>query len=201
MNARNARSSIGTPRMGRNCFGSPGPARTPAPAATTTTPTSGCEAAGELTDSLQPDDLEVAGRATGPSRQEHAAEALPRRFGQATLDAGHRTDLAPEPDLAEEQCVRRDGAIMDGGDEGGKDGKVGGWLHQPHATGHIHKYVETAEREPAAPLEHREQQGEAAMIETGRHALRRAESRLRGERLDFDEHRSRAFHQRRHRGP
>ena len=59
VNGRSARSSIGTPRMGRNCFGSPGPARTPAPAATTTTPTSGCKSAGELTDSLQPDHLEI----------------------------------------------------------------------------------------------------------------------------------------------
>src|SRR5206468_1530896 len=62
VNGRSARSSIGTPRIGRNCFGSPGPARTPAPAATTTTPTSGCETTGELTDSLQPDHLHVAAR-------------------------------------------------------------------------------------------------------------------------------------------
>ena len=38
------------------------------------------------------------------------------------------------------------------------------------------------------------------MIETSRHALRRAESRLRGERLNLDQHRARAFHQGRHRG-
>src|SRR5947208_6140780 len=100
MNARSARSNIGTPRMGRNCFGSPGPARTPAPAATTTTPTSGCEAAGELTDSLQPDDFELAGGAAGPGGQEHAAEALPRGFGEAALDPRHGANLATEPDLA-----------------------------------------------------------------------------------------------------
>src|SRR2546425_4484216 len=49
---RSARNSIGTPRIGRNCFGSPGPARTPAPAATTTTPASGRESPGELTDAV-----------------------------------------------------------------------------------------------------------------------------------------------------
>src|SRR2546425_5074704 len=126
MKARIARSSIGTPRIGRNCFGSPGPARTPAPAATTTTPTSGCETTGELTDSLQPNHLEVPARPPSRAyRQEHASKALARGFRQAPLDAGDGTDLAPEADLAEEQCISRDRAIMDGGDKGGKDGKVG----------------------------------------------------------------------------
>src|SRR5881296_3331091 len=54
VNGRRARNSIGTPRIGRNCFGSPGPARTPAPAATTTTPVSGRESPGELTDPFHP---------------------------------------------------------------------------------------------------------------------------------------------------
>src|SRR5260370_68814 len=87
LKGRNARSSMGTPRMGRNCFGSPGPARTPAPAATTTTPTSGREAAGELTDSLQPNHLELVALAAETRREEDAAESLARRFGQAPLDA------------------------------------------------------------------------------------------------------------------
>src|SRR5258708_19534131 len=97
MKARKARSSIGTPRIGRNCFGSPGPARTPAPAATTTTPTSGSEATGELTDSLQPDDLEIAGGAAGPGRQEHAAEALACCLRQPPPPPRPRADPPPPP--------------------------------------------------------------------------------------------------------
>src|SRR5438046_7887888 len=96
MKARSARSSIGTPRMGRNCFGSPGPARTPAPAATTTTPTSGCEPTGELTNSLQPDDLELAAGAARAGGQEHAAKALACGLGEASLDARDGPDLAAE---------------------------------------------------------------------------------------------------------
>src|SRR3989442_4918900 len=124
MKARIARSSIGTPRIGRNCFGSPGPARTPAPAATTTTPTSGCEPTGELTDSLQPDQLELSARAAPPApararRQERAAEALARGFGDAALDAGHRTDLAAQAHLSHEERVGRHRTIVDRGDEGG----------------------------------------------------------------------------------
>src|SRR5712671_3551198 len=109
---------MGTPRIGRNCFGSPGPARTPAPAATTTTPMSGCKAPGELTDSLQPDHLEVpaARDVPGARGQEHAPKALACGFGQAPLDAGNRTDLATQADLAEEQGVSRDRAIVNGGD-------------------------------------------------------------------------------------
>src|SRR5438067_5244458 len=103
---RNARSSIGTPRIGRNCLGSPGPARTPAPAATTTTPMSGGKTPGELTDSLQPDHLKVLA-ALRPVRQKHAAKALARRFRQPPFDAGNGTDLATKTDLAEEQCVCR----------------------------------------------------------------------------------------------
>ena len=89
---------------------------------------------------------------------------------------------------------------MDRRDEGGEDGEVGGGFDQAHTARDVDEHVEVPERESAAPLEHREQQREAAMIETGRHTLRRAESRLRGERLDLDQHRACAFHQCRHRG-
>src|SRR2546426_174508 len=84
-----------------------------------------CATTVELTDPPQPDDLEVARGSTGPGGQEHAAEALARRFGETALDAGDWTDFAAKARLAEEQCIGRDRAIMDGGDEGGKDGKVG----------------------------------------------------------------------------
>src|SRR2546426_4571442 len=51
VNGRRARSSIGTPRMDRNCFGSSagGPAPPPSPAPTTTTPPAGREPPRELT--------------------------------------------------------------------------------------------------------------------------------------------------------
>src|SRR5437773_1982796 len=170
VNGRSARSSIGTPRIGRNCFGSPGPARTPAPAATTTTPTSGCETTGELTDSLQPDHLHVAARAAPPRarRQERAAEALARGFGEAALDAGHRTDLAAQAHLSKEERVGRHRTIVDRGDEGGKDGEVGRRLYEAHAAGNVDEDVQAAKRQAAAALEHGQQQGEAAVIQSGR---------------------------------
>ena len=50
---------------------------------------------------------------------------MARRFSEPPFDAGDGTDLAAKADLAEKQCVCRYRAIMDGGDKGGKDGKVG----------------------------------------------------------------------------
>src|SRR5581483_5644135 len=59
VNGLSDRSRRGTPEMLRNCFGSPGPARTPAPAPTTRTPTSGSDASGEVIDVLQPQHVEI----------------------------------------------------------------------------------------------------------------------------------------------
>src|SRR5438105_824870 len=120
--------------MGRNCFGSPGPARTPAPAATTTTPTSGCDTTGELTDSPQPEHLEAAPTRGHPraKRQKHAPEPLSRGLGQSPLHAGDRTDFAAEAYLAEEHRISRDGTIVDGGDKGGENRKIGRRLDQAH---------------------------------------------------------------------
>src|SRR6266446_1241558 len=198
-NGRSARSSIGTPRIDRNCLGSPGPARTPAPAATTTTPTSGCETTGELTDSLQPDHLQIAAHPPRARRQEHTPKALACRFGEPPLDAGNGANLAAEADLTEEERIGGHGTVVDSRDEGRKNRQVGRGLDQTDAAGHVDEDVQIPEREATAALEYREQQREAAMIESRRHALRRPESRLRGERLDFDQHRARPFHQRRDR--
>src|SRR5262245_17859716 len=144
MNARSARSSIGTPRIGRNCFGSPGPARTPAPAATTTTPTSGCETPGELTDSLQSDHFEILAP-LGAIRQEHAAEALARRFGQTPLDAGDGANLATQAYLAKKECVRGHRPIVDRRHERREHGEVGRGFDQAHSSCDVDEHVEVPE--------------------------------------------------------
>src|SRR3989454_407823 len=95
VNGRRARSSIGTPRMDRNCFGSSagGPARTPAPAAATTTPTSGREPPRELTDPVHPHHLQPGRRDPGARGEKHAPEPLTRRLAEpprAFHQRGHR---------------------------------------------------------------------------------------------------------------
>src|SRR5881409_2332577 len=121
VNGRSARTSIGTPRIGRNCFGSPGPARTPAPAATMTAPASGCEPPGEVTDAVHADHLEAPpgarqahARAGG---QEHAPEPLAHRLAEPSLDARHRADLAAQADFPEKHGVRRERAVVHTGHE------------------------------------------------------------------------------------
>src|SRR2546428_11756508 len=96
---------MGTPWMGRTCWGSPGPARTPAPAATITTPTSGRDAAGELTDPVQRDELDPrrAGRDPRPRRAEDAAEAPARGPPPPPPPPRPRPDLAPPPHPPQEQ--------------------------------------------------------------------------------------------------
>src|SRR5207302_4670347 len=106
-------------------FGSPGPARTPAPAATMMTPTSGGEATGELTDAVHADHVQSfeGGSHAGAGRAEDAAETLTRGFEEATLDAGHRPDLSAQSHLAQEQRVRGDRAVVNAGDQGRHDGQ------------------------------------------------------------------------------
>src|SRR5216110_999402 len=144
---RNARNSIGTPRIGRNCFGSPGPARTPAPAATTTTPASGRESPGELTDAVHADQIEPGQAHARAGGQEHAAEPLARRFAEASLDGRYGANLAAQADLAQEHGVRRERSVVHARDERRHDGEIGRRLHQAHPARHVHEHVPLAERQ------------------------------------------------------
>src|SRR2546425_6843701 len=109
---RSARSSIGTPRIERNCFGSPGPARKPAPAATITTPASGREAAGEVTDALHTHDVQAGHRQAGAGGQEHAPEPLPHRLAEPALHRAHGADLPAQTDLAQEERIRGERPVL-----------------------------------------------------------------------------------------
>src|SRR6266566_6138731 len=149
---RSARSSIGTPKMERNCFGSPGPARTLAPAATTITPTSGGEPTGELTDPCHAHDLHPLGGDPRTCRDERPPEALARRLQQPPLHRGHGTDLPAQTDLAQKQRVRRDRAVPHARDQRRHDREVGRRLDQPHAARHVDEHVQVAERQVTAPL-------------------------------------------------
>src|SRR5260370_32292138 len=87
--------------MGRNCLGSPGPARTPAPAATITTPTSGGEPSREITDAVHADYLEPGDAHARARRHEHPAHPLAHGFAPPPLHPRHGTDLPAEAHLAE----------------------------------------------------------------------------------------------------
>src|SRR6184192_4004544 len=200
VNGRNARSSIGTPRMGRNCFGSPGPARTPAPAATTTTPASGRESPGEVTDAVHAHQIEAGQAHPRAGGQKHAAEPLAHRFAEASLDCRHGADLAAQADLAQEHGVRWERSVVHARDQRRHDGEVGRGLDQPHPARHVHEHVPLTERQATAALEDREQDRQAAVVESRGHPLWGAEAALRRQRLDLDQQRTRPFHQRGDRG-
>ena len=92
----------------------PGPARTPDPAATITTPTSGGESTCELTDVLDRHDVHPAGHA-GAGREKHAAEALPLRLGQPALETGYGPHFPAQAHFAQEQRVGRSGTVVHAG--------------------------------------------------------------------------------------
>src|SRR5216684_86199 len=157
---RSARNTIGTPRMGRNCFGSPGPARAPAPAATMTTATSGGEPSGEITDAVHADHLEPGEAQARARRHEPPAGSLP----QPPLHARHGTDLPAQAHLPEEHGVRWQGAIVHARNQCRDDREIGRRLDQPHAPRDVHEHVQRIERQAAATLEHGEQDREAAVV-------------------------------------
>src|SRR4029077_15504791 len=132
---RSARRSMGTPRIGRNCLGSPGPARTPAPAATMTTAPPGRESPGEVTNALHADYVETGHAHARAGRQEHPPEALPGRFAQAALHRRDRSDFAAQSNLAEEDRVGGERPVMDARDEGGHHREIGRRLDQPDPAG------------------------------------------------------------------
>src|SRR5947209_11175590 len=178
---RNARNSMGTPRMGRNCFGSPGPARAPAPAATITTPTSGGEAPGEVTDAVHRDHVETGQGHARAGREEDATETLARRLAQSPLETRDRTNLPAQAHLPEEHGVRRQRPVVHARHQRRQHGEVGRRLDQPGPARHVDEHVEGPEGQPAAALEHREQHRQSTVVEPRRHALRRAEATLGGE--------------------
>src|SRR5690349_25003730 len=91
---------MGTPRIGRNCLGSPGPARAPAPAATMTTATSGRESPGEVTNALHADYVQTGHAHARARRQEHSSDALPRCLAQAALHTRDPPAFPAQADLA-----------------------------------------------------------------------------------------------------
>src|SRR5207253_7688326 len=63
-----------------------------------------------------------------------------------------------------------------------------------------HEHVPLTERQATAALEDREQDRQAAVVESRGHPLWGAEAALRRQRLDLDQQRTRPFHQRGDRG-
>ena len=124
-----------------------------------------------------------------------------RRLGQAPLRLRDGPDLPAQAHLAEKHGVRRERAIVHARRERSRNREVTSRLLQPNAAHDVEKHIELSERKPGALVEHGEQQREPPTVEAGRDPLRRSEPRLRGQRLDLDQHRPCPFHECRHRAP
>src|SRR6478672_180695 len=140
-NGRRARRTIGTPAMGRNCFGASPPSRLLRPAATRTTPTSRGKRPHQLLDVVEPDHRDAGHLHGAPGRAEHAPEAEPGGLGDPALDGPAGTDLAPQPDLAQEQHVPRRGPVVETGDERRRHGEVRARLAETYTRRDLHEHV------------------------------------------------------------
>src|SRR5690606_11273387 len=192
---RSAQSRIGSPRSSRYCLRTPpeaAPMRLPEPPATITAAAGGAlreEALDEVPDIHGLHDLQPprgAGRAR-LGRHVGGGEAHPRRLPEAPLDLSHRPQLPPEPQLADDHRVGGDRAVEDAGGERRGHRRVARGLHDPDPPHHVEEDVELPEGDPRALLQHREEEGEALVVEAGRHPLRRAVGRLRRQRLHLHE--------------
>ena len=132
----------------------------------------------------------------GEIRRRHAHL---RRLGEPTLGLRHRADLAAESDLAENTASRGSARsyTLDASAAATARSPAGSCSRTPPTT--LRKTSSCANESPARLSSTASSSARRRAVESGRDALRRAEARLGRERLDLDEHRARAFDQRRDR--
>ena len=119
------------------------------------------------------------------------------RLREAPLHLRYRSHLPAETDFADEHGMRINGPVVHARRERCGYGEIAGRLLKPRPAHDVEEHVQRRERKSRAPLEHRQEEGQAPPIESSGHALRRSVAGLRGERLHFDEHGPCAFNQRR----
>ena len=85
----------------------------------------------------------------------HAAHAEVRRFGDAPLDLRHGAHLSAESHFADENCIVRNGNVVDARRERRRDGQVAARLAQLDTADDVQENVELRERKAHPLVEHR----------------------------------------------
>ncbi len=70
-------------------------------------------------------------------------------FIDALLAAGHRADFPGQANFAEDHQVLGQGAVAEGGDNGGQQGQIGAGFVYLYATNHVHEHVLIGHVHPA----------------------------------------------------
>ena len=130
-------------------------------------------------------------RARSPSGTRGAAPRSSRRGA-----CGHLADLAAETDLADDDRVGVDRAVVARARDRERDREIGGRLGDAHPAGDARVDVVVAERDAGALLQHRDEHREPVALERLRDPPRDRRAGGRDERLHLDAQRPRAFHDR-----
>ena len=127
---------------------------------------------------------------SGTTQRVNPICAASRTRSAACVDA---PDFSRQPDLAEDRGGRLDRPVADARRHGAENREIRGRLVDGHAAGHVHEHVLGNEVQAGALLEDCEQQRQAVLIETARHAARISVGARADERLHLDEERPRTF--------
>src|SRR5215813_784878 len=139
--------------------------------------------------------LELTGTSLG---QDNLVKAHLLRFAEAQFDLTYSPNLAREPNLAQYQRVRVEGAISQRRNQRCADGKIRVGVRQLHAAGHVDEDVASGELYVLLALQHRSQQRDPVAIHAHRGTARGAVTGGRHQCLDFDQNGTRSVKRRSH---
>ncbi len=108
---------------------------------------------------MRVDGLEIGGG------DEDAVEAELLRFRDALLDTTDRTDFAGETHLATKADVGVDGSVNVGGEDGGDDAEVNGWVGDAQSARDVEEDVFLCKFEAYTFLQYCQQHIQAAVVE------------------------------------
>ncbi len=115
------------------------------------------------------------------------------RLLEALLTTRHRADLAGQADLAEHQQVMLQRPVAQAGNHGCHQRQIGGGFQHLDPADHVEEYVLIVGRDATVAVQHRQQHGQAVLIQAQGDAARVAQVAGVDQRLHLHQHRPRAF--------
>src|SRR5436190_211406 len=139
----------------------------------------------------------VSGALAAARWNDRAVEPEPGRLAEAPLQAGDRSELAEQPDLADRHGSGCDGSVAERRGERERERQVEPRLVDRQPAGQVDVDVVAREPDPRFPSEDGDEQGDAVPVDAARRPARRPAGTRCNERLDLDEERPRSFERRR----
>ncbi len=122
-------------------------------------------------------------------------------FVDSFLAAGYRADLAGEADFAEDHQVLGQGAVAEGGNDGGQQRKVGTGFVDLDATNHVHEHILVRHMHAAMAVQYGKEHGQPVLVKANRNPSGVAALGHIHQGLDFHQHGASAFPDHHHNTP